>query len=70
MAGYRKYSYKKNYNKRRKNSYKKRKYTRLERLAYDCGRIVRGVNNENSKVHESYNKGCAEPVKSVRKPLI
>lgn len=71
VARYKKNGYKKNYRKNYKKTYKKKqKYSRLERLAYDVGRIVHGVNNPDSKVYESYSKGNTEPKKTVRKPLI
>lgn len=45
-------------------------YTRLERLAYNLGRINRGIKNPNSRVHESYQNGCVGKTTKNLKPLI
>lgn len=49
---------------------KKSSYTELERMAYNLGKVKRGLNNPNSRVFESYNNGCTGKTAKNRKPLI
>ena len=49
---------------------KKSSYTELERMAYNLGKVKRGLNNPNSRVFESYKNGCTSKTTKNRKPLI
>ncbi len=49
---------------------KKSSYTELERMAYNLGKVKRGLNNPNSRVFESYKNGCTGKTTKNRKPLI
>ena len=49
---------------------KKKTYTDLERMAYNYGKIQRGINNPNSRVYESYNNGRNGKSTKNKKPLI
>ena len=51
------------------NYYGKKKYSELERLAYNLGKIERGKRNSNSKVYESFGKGLNATQKQ-KKPLV
>ncbi len=56
---------KRNYNRTKKGSYKRKnnkksKYSKLEKLAYDLGRIDRGRSGD-TLVNDSYKKGLANP---------
>lgn len=52
------------------NTRKKRaKFTQVERLAYQMGRIERGKKNPNSRVHESFNNGLNGKSSTKKKPL-
>ena len=53
-----------------KNEREKKKYSKLETLAFYLGKINRGLKNDNSRVYESYNKGLNNVSKNNRKPLI
>lgn len=66
--GYRGYGNKRTYSKRtRSNS---NTYTEAEKLAYNLGRIQRGINNPNSKVYESYRNGVnGVTTRQNQKPL-
>ena len=55
-------AYKKN-NRRRKS-----KRSRLERLAYDMGRVQSGL-GKDTKVNDSYKRGQQKPEKKAKKPL-
>ncbi len=52
-----------------KNKGKKQKYTEIERLAYNMGRISKGLDNHNSRVYESYINGCNGKTSTNKKPL-
>lgn len=54
-------------NRRRKG--KKSKYTKVERLAFDMGRVELGRKNPNSRITESFQKGNTAPKKKEKKPL-
>ena len=63
------------YSKRRRATTRVRrrrgsKFTKLEVLAYNIGRIDRGRQNSNSRVHESYNNGLKGQTTTKKKPLI
>lgn len=58
-----------NYGKGRKSSKSKKKYTEVERLAYNIGRIKKGLSNPNSRVYESYVNGCQGKTTKNKKPL-
>lgn len=60
-------AYKDNYRRNRKSN---SKYCQLERLAYNLGKIERGLKNSNSRVHESYTNGFNGKTSSSNKPLI
>ena len=47
----------------------KKKYTEVERLAYNMGRIKKGLQNPNSRVYESYVNGCNREITKNTKPL-
>lgn len=49
---------------------KKNSYTELERMAYNLGKVKRGLSNPNSRVYESYKNGCTGKATKKRKPLI
>ena len=53
------------YNKKKKS---KKKYSELEKLAFQMGKVNKGLKNTNSKVYDSYNAGF-EAKTSKRKPL-
>lgn len=55
--------------KRNRRARKTKKYTRLERLAYDMGKIERGLKHD-SRVKVAYDKGCTASKRKPRKPLI
>lgn len=55
------------YGKSRKSSKSKKKYTEVERLAYNMGRIKKGLSNPNSRVYESYVNGCNDNKTSKKK---
>ena len=44
-------------------------YTQIEKLAYRMGQVKRGLSNSNSRVYESYQKGCNSKTTKQRKPL-
>ena len=51
------------------NKYRKKsKYRQLERLAYNLGKIDKGLKDPNTRVHDSYQAGC-NSTKRVKKPL-
>ena len=54
-------------NRRRKG--KKSKFTKVEKLAFEMGKVARGRSNPNSRITESYNKGKTAPTKKEKKPL-
>lgn len=54
------------FNKSRK---RKSKFTQVERLAYQMGRVERGKSNPNSRVHESFKNGLNGKTSSKKKPL-
>lgn len=49
---------------------KRSSYTELERMAYNLGKVKRGLNNPNSRVFESYKNGCTGKTTKNKKPLI
>lgn len=49
---------------------KRSSYTELERMAYNLGKVKRGLNNPNSRVFQSYKNGCTGKTTKNRKPLI
>lgn len=55
---------------KRKGKAKSSKYTELERLAFNMGKISRGLKNPNSRVFESYKNGVEKKTSSSKKPLI
>ena len=58
------------YKKTTKKGKRKSKYTELERLAFNMGKVKRGISNPDSRVHVSYNNGLKAKTTSKRKPLI
>lgn len=48
---------------------KKSKYTEVERVAYLMGQVERGRKNPESRISDSYKKGCSEPAKRQKKSL-
>ncbi len=58
------------YYKRRTQRKKKSNRTELEKLAFNMGKVERGLNNPNSRVYESYKNGKTGKTSSKRKPLI
>ena len=48
----------------------KPKYTELEKLAYNMGKVKKGIANPESRVHESYRNGLQGKSKRKKKPLI
>ena len=48
----------------------KSKRTYLEKLAYNMGKIQRGIKNPVSRVHESYANGLTGKTTTNKKPLI
>lgn len=51
------------------NKYRKKsKYRQLERLAYNLGKIDKGLKDSNTRVYDSYQAGC-NSTKRVKKPL-
>lgn len=65
-------AYNKNYGSKKRTYHKKNKskFTELERLAYNMGKIRRGLSNPDSRVNESYNNGLKGKTTKNRKPLI
>lgn len=62
-------AYRNNYG-RNKGKGKGKKYTELEKLAYNMGRVKKGLTNPDSRVYESFNNGrCGKTTKNT-KPLI
>ena len=59
-----------NYRRTTKGKKRKSKYTELERLAYNMGKVKRGISNPDSRVHVSYNNGLKGKTTSKKKPLI
>lgn len=57
------------YGNGRKSSKSKKKYTEVERLAYNMGRIKKSLSNPNSRVYESYVNGCQGKTTKNKKPL-
>ena len=57
------------YGKSKKFGKSKKKYTEVERLAYNMGRIKKGLSNPNSRVYESYVNGCQGKTTKNTKPL-
>ena len=55
---------------RKRGKRKTTKRTELERLAYNMGKVKRGLSNPNSRVFESYKNGCTGKTTKNRKPLI
>ena len=53
---------------RRSRRTRRSKYTNLESLAYQMGRIEKGLKDPNTRVHDSYQAGC-NATKRVKKPL-
>ena len=60
----------KSYSTKKPKRKKRSSYTELERMAYNLGRVKRGLNNPNSRVFESYKNGCTGKTTKNRKPLI
>ena len=44
------------------------KYSNLERLAFQMGRIDKGLKDSNTRVYDSYQAGCTA-TKRAKKPL-
>lgn len=57
------------YNKNRKKTKSKVKYSKAERLAYNLGRIDRSLDNQNSRVYDSYINGLNGTTTTNKKPL-
>ena len=57
-------------NRKRRYSKRKSKYCDLERLAYNMGKVKRGLSNPNSRVYASYKNGCSGIASGKKKPLI
>lgn len=57
------------YNKNRKKTKSKVKYSKAERLAYNLGRIDRSLDNQNSRVYDSYINGLNGKTTTNKKPL-
>lgn len=38
-------------------NYSKPRYSQVEKIAYRCGQVKRGLTNPNSKITQSYNNG-------------
>lgn len=53
---------------RRSRRTRRSKYTNLESLAYQMGRIEKGLKDSNTRVYDSYQAGC-NSTKRVKKPL-
>lgn len=57
------------YNNNRKKTKSKVKYSKAERLAYNLGRIDRSLDNQNSRVYDSYVNGFYGKTSTNKKPL-
>ena len=57
------------YSKGKKRTKKGKKYTQVEKLAYQMGKVKRGLKNPNSRVYASYVNGCTGKSSSNKKPL-
>lgn len=53
---------------RRSRRTRRSKYSNLERLAFQMGRIEKGLKDSNTRVYDSYQAGC-DTTKRVKKPL-
>ena len=62
-------SYKKRNKTRRNGRSSKKRYSEVERAAYLYGQVQRGLDNPNSKITASFERGKKKPKKVVRKPL-
>lgn len=57
------------YNKNRKKTKSKVKYSKAEKLAYNLGRIAKSLKNQNSLVYDSYINGLNGKTTTNKKPL-
>ena len=64
-------AYQKKYgNKKYGGKKAKSKYTKLERFAYNLGKVQIGLDNPNSRVAESYERGNTRTEPRKKKPLL
>ena len=63
-------AYNRRYNSRKKFKAKKKKFTELERMAYNLGKVNRGLHNTDSRVYASYQNGLKGKTTRNKKPLI
>lgn len=63
------YRNRKSYGKNKPRKGKKSSYTELERLAYNLGKINRGLKNPDTRVFASYKNGCIGKTANNTKPL-
>lgn len=61
-------AYRRNF-KRASSKKKAPKFTKLERLAYNMGKVKQGISNPDSRVHESYKNGLNAKNKRKKKTL-
>lgn len=54
--------------RRSRRTHRRSKYSNLERLAFQMGRIDKGLKDSNTRVYDSYQAGC-DATKRVKKPL-
>lgn len=57
------------YNKNRKKTKSKVKYSKAEKLAYNLGRIAKSLKNQNSLVYDSYINGLNGKTTTNKKSL-
>ncbi len=57
------------YGKNKPRKRKKSSYSELEKLAYNLGKINRGLKNPNTRVFASYKNGCTGKTANNTKPL-
>ena len=50
----------------RRRRLRRKRYNELEKLAYNLGRVEKGLKNTNSKVHDSYVKGCKSTARKCK----
>ncbi len=55
----------KNFKKRSR----KQRFTQVEKTAFLMGQVQRGLNNPDSRISASYERGIKEPTKRPRKTL-
>lgn len=62
-------AYRSNNYGQKKGKGKGKKYTEIEKLAYNYGRVTRGIKNPNSRVYESFVNGRDGKSTENKKPL-